>query len=73
MSLVFGHLGSGISVWRKGQDNMVAHISAYRNIQYYYEVTEEEKAEIEKVSRTDDRNISSTQNSKVFRFRPSKK
>lgn len=74
--LMFGHLGSGISVSDRnheehGDYQKIAHIKADRSIEYYIENVEAEyKAEIEQFANTADPNISTTQDGKVFSSRP---
>jgi len=67
------HLGNGLAIWRKGEDNFIAHITPYREIKYRaVNLTRQEKAIIRKIAATDDREISATQTEKVFKIKPLK-
>lgn len=44
---MFGCFGNGITVFRQGEDDFVAHISTTRNITYYRRISAKEKLEIE--------------------------
>lgn len=70
MALISGHLGNGLSIWRQGTNDIVAHISGNRKISIRLPITPEERAEIEFIAETDDRAISVTQEEKVFITRP---
>jgi len=70
-NLVSGHFGNGILIWIEGTNNSVAHISPNREITWYNKVlTNEEKEYIKHLALTDDRNISASQDEKVFKNRP---
>jgi hypothetical protein len=71
--LYSGHLGNGLAVWYKGTDTVVAHIAHDRSVKYYLDdLSDKHKQEIELLAKTDDRNISVTQDQKVFINRPNK-
>lgn len=70
MALISGHLGNGLSIWREGTNEIVAHISGNREISIRLPITPAERAEIEFIAETDDRAISVTQKEKVFITRP---
>lgn len=65
------HMGNGLVVSRDGE-NTIAHISPERKINVYkgVKLTKAEKAEIAHLAATDDRTISITQDTKVFKTRP---
>jgi len=70
LMLYSAHLGNGLSVWRRGENDFIAHIDSYRNIKYRVDkksLTKEEIKEIEQLSKEDNRTISVTQNEKVFK------
>lgn len=57
--LGFGCLGNGVTVYdrlheKNGDYETVAHISAYREIKYYTQLSENDKALVEKVSQSED-------------------
>lgn len=74
--LGFGHMGNGITVWDRSRTNgsrdylTVAHISHDRIVDYWEEVSDEQRAEIEKYAKTGDPQISQTQDQKVFSTPP---
>ena len=70
MALVSGHLGNGLSIWREGTNDIVAHISNTRKVSILLPVTAKERTEIEFIAETDDRTISVTQDEKVFKTKP---
>lgn len=65
MELCFGHAGNGMSIWRKGQNGYLAHISPEREVTFKGDAqllfTQEEINEIYKVSQEDDGGVSTTQ------------
>ena len=69
--LYSAHLGNGLSVWRPGENEYIAHISNTRQIKYRSDtLTKEEKAEIEELAKTDNRTVSISQDEKVFTIPP---
>lgn len=50
MALVFGSLGNGLSVWRKGTNDIVAHINCAGYIDFKDTVTKEESWQIQVAS-----------------------
>lgn len=70
-SLASAHFGNGLTVWFVGTNTTVAHIAPNRTITYYKEELDKEQIKyIENLAKTDDRNISVTQDIKVFNDRP---
>lgn len=69
-NLSSGHLGNGLIVWRTGTDETIAHIDKHRRIKLRCFVSSEELAEIQHIAETDDRNVSVSQDEKVFVERP---
>lgn len=70
-NLMFCHLGNGITVCDQNKEvngdyQKVAHINSDRNVRYYVRVTEEASIEIERYAKSENPNISVTQEGKVF-------
>ena len=65
--LGYGHLGNGITVWNRAEKHngdyvTVAHIRADRSVRFYDEnMPDELKADIERIARTSDIRVSTTQ------------
>lgn len=76
--LGFYSMGNGWSVANRLQEEhgdykRVAHINTDRTVEYYdKELPENLKEQIEVFARTDDSNISQTQDIKIFKTRPTK-
>ena len=69
-SLCSAYMGNGLSIWRKGEENIIAHIDSDRKITYREAISFEEQEEIRELAKSDDREISTTQEQKVFKKRP---
>ena len=69
-NLLSGHVGNGLAIWRWGQDESIAHITPDRTIKVYKHVSIDELEQILDLAKNDDRNISVTQDEKVFKTRP---
>jgi hypothetical protein len=76
-NLGFGHLGNGIAVWDRSRTSFgdyltVAHITPNRTVNYRkgVEVSDEQRKAIEEYAKTEDPQISTTQEIKVFNQRP---
>jgi len=70
LELMSGHMGNGLVIWRKGEDMSIAHISPNREVSIYKNLTKQEYIELVYIASTDDRNISVTQDARVFLKRP---
>jgi len=77
-SINYYHLGNGYSVAdrlheKNGDYERVAHIDNDRTVTFYTkDLSEEDRNAIINFAKTDDGNISSTQDRKVFTIRPTK-
>ena len=69
-NLLSGHVGNGLAIWRWGQNEVIAHITPDRTIKVYKHVSIDDLEQILDLAKNDDRNISVTQDEKVFRTRP---
>jgi hypothetical protein len=73
--LFFCHLGNGLSVCdtlheKHGDYEKIAHINRNRTIKYYVNLKPEYIQEIEHVAKTNNCNISTTQDVKIFSVPP---
>lgn len=68
--LISAHLGNGLTVWREGTNDIIAHINNNRQISIRLPISEEERKEIEYIAETDDRSISLSQKENVFITKP---
>lgn len=71
--LCSAHFGNGLAIWRTNTKVTIAHIGVDRFITYYkpeIPITDSEKDYIDYLSKNDDREISYTQDTKVFTHRP---
>ena len=72
------HMGNGLSVCdttkeKNGDYKKVAFIYPWRGVQFYGKVSYELRSHVFSIARTDNRNVSSTQEQKVFRIAPNEK
>lgn len=72
------HLGNGLSVCDKSKEvngdyKKVAHIDIYRQVTFYGRVKPEVKEHVLNIARTDNGNISATQEQKIFKTEPNEK
>ena len=75
-NLGFGHLGNGITVWNKleevhGDYKKIAHIDTNRKVEYYDNLPKDIISIIDNYAKTDDSNITFSQEQKIFNTRPS--
>ena len=71
----FGHLGNGLTVWNRLEEKnndykTIAHIDINRNVKFYEELPENIKQKILTVAKTDNGNVSATQDQKRFATAP---
>ena len=76
-NIMNGHMGNGVVCFdtlheKHGDYEKVAHILADRTIEYYVELSTSDILKIEEIAFFDDRNISQTQDAKVFLTRAPK-
>lgn len=71
--LMSGFLGNGLSIWKEGTNDIVAHIDKNRNINMRVDINSLSKQQMNYIlhtAKTDDRDISITQKEKVFEIQP---
>jgi hypothetical protein len=67
------HLGNGITVFKANTEEAIAHIRKYREIKWYVDIdtlSVKTYDEVLAIARLDDREVSATQDTKVFTTRP---
>lgn len=68
--LNYCHLGNGLTIWKQGEDDHIAHVDKYRNLTIYDRIDDYTLKVIQEIAATYDGTISATQDDKIFYIRP---